>query len=106
MRIVKLVGQPYFTHIVAEGPAEKAGIEEGDILLELGGVKVTTRKGFIDELKKYKPGDKVEVKVERLKKEEDKKSKKKSAKKDKGKKTVIKTLTLELGERPRQRGRR
>ncbi|MHC4661987.1 MAG: PDZ domain-containing protein [Planctomycetota bacterium] len=75
-----------FTRIVADGPAEKAGIEEGDVLVEFGGVKVTTRKGFIDELKKYKPNDTVKVKVKRNNK--------------------MKTLDLTLGERPQQRGRR
>ncbi len=72
-----------FSRGVAGGPAEKAGLEEGDLLLEFGGKKVKSHDAFIAELKKYKPGDKVKVRVQRGKKK--------------------KTLTLELGKRPGRR---
>ena len=42
-----------------------AGLKDGDIIKELGGTPVTNLRQYSAELKKYKPSDKVEIKIER-----------------------------------------
>ncbi|MBC7073969.1 PDZ domain-containing protein, partial [Candidatus Parcubacteria bacterium] len=49
--------------------AEKAGLKEGDIILELNGEKITSENPLAKILMKYKPGDKVVLKVLRGKME-------------------------------------
>jgi photosystem II stability/assembly factor-like uncharacterized protein len=53
------------TKIVDKGPAEKAGLQAGDIVTELDKKKVKTYQGLITLIRNYKAGDKVEVKVKR-----------------------------------------
>jgi predicted esterase len=62
------------------GPAAKAGMQRGDRLLSLGGTKLTSPSELRDVLKKHKPGDKLDVEVQR------------------GDKTM--TLALEVGRSP------
>jgi len=51
---------------VVDGSAgAKAGLKAGDIITSLNGVKVDGLKAYSDELKKYKPNDKVELIVDR-----------------------------------------
>ncbi len=66
---------PDFTHEgpgyrlmgVAEGsPAAKAGLRAGDVIVQLGKYKVDNLEDFDSALRKYKPGQKVPVKVRRL----------------------------------------
>ncbi len=47
------------------GPAEKAGIKGGDVIIKLGGKPVGTIYDFMESLGQYKPGDKVDVVVKR-----------------------------------------
>ncbi len=55
---------------IAKGSAaEKAGIQEFDIILEAGGEKITSEKPLSDLLEKYKIGDEVEFKILRKGKE-------------------------------------
>jgi len=55
---------------IAKGTAaEKAGIQEFDIILEAGGEKITSEKPLSDLLEKYKIGDEVEFKILRKGKE-------------------------------------
>ncbi len=49
--------------VVAGSPAEKAGLKEGDVILELNGEKITTGNSMSKIILKYKPGDSVTVKV-------------------------------------------
>lgn len=49
--------------------AEKAGIKEGDILLEFNGEKITTENTLSKIIMKYNPGDKVVLKILREGKE-------------------------------------
>ena len=44
-------------------PADKAGLVENDIILEVGGKKVNSRNQLADLIAKYKPGDKIKLKV-------------------------------------------
>jgi len=48
--------------VVMEGPAEKAGVKAGDILVELRGKEVALET-FADQMDAIKPGDEVEVTV-------------------------------------------
>jgi len=51
---------------VIEGSAgDKAGLKKGDIILLLNGVETDDLKKYSDELKKYKPGDTVSLKINR-----------------------------------------
>lgn len=55
---------------VASGsPAEKAGLKEGDIILEMGGEKITEDNSLSKVISKYNPGDSVDLKVLRDEKE-------------------------------------
>lgn len=44
-------------------PAEKAGVKEGDIILELQGEKITADNSLGDIILKYNPGDEVVLKI-------------------------------------------
>ena len=51
---------------VSEGsPAEKGGLKGGDVIIGLGGKKVGTIYDFMETLSAHKPGDEVEVVVQR-----------------------------------------
>lgn len=65
--------------IVAGSAADKAGLKENDIILELNGEKITPKNSLANIIMKYKPGDKVTLKILRKGKE--------------------KTITVTLGER-------
>jgi predicted metalloprotease with PDZ domain len=53
------------TQVVRGGPADKAGLTAGDKLLKIGTVKVTTQEQVRQALAKHKPGDKIDLEVER-----------------------------------------
>ena len=51
---------------VTEGkPASKAGVKAGDIIIQLGDVKVQSMQSYMEALGKLTPGDKTEVKLKR-----------------------------------------
>jgi S1-C subfamily serine protease len=50
-------------------PAEKAGLKNGDVIVEFDGVRLDTWDDFTREVTKKKPGDKVKLKVKRGDKE-------------------------------------
>ena len=49
--------------VTAGSPAEKAGLKEGDIILEMGGEKITTENTPAKIVSKYDPNDSVNLKV-------------------------------------------
>jgi 2-alkenal reductase len=49
--------------------AEKAGLKEGDIILEFNGEKITSQNPLAKIIMKYNPGDKVTLKILRQNKE-------------------------------------
>jgi len=49
--------------VVPGGPADKAGIKEGDLIISIDGEPVKTRDRLIEILKKHKPGDVIELEV-------------------------------------------
>lgn len=56
-------GQQGESAIFPGSPAEKAGLREGDIVLELNGEKITQNNSLAKIIMKYNPGDKVSLKV-------------------------------------------
>jgi S1-C subfamily serine protease len=52
------------SHVKAEGPAAKAGLVRGDIILEVDGVAVDNPKELFQALQDWSPGDPVELKVQ------------------------------------------
>ncbi len=51
--------------VIKDSAGDKAGIKEGDIILSLNSVITDDLKQYSDELKKYKPGDIVTLKIKR-----------------------------------------
>jgi S1-C subfamily serine protease len=46
-------------------PASRAGVEVGDVVIEVEGKSVTGAASLGNVIRLYKPGDKVEIKVDR-----------------------------------------
>ncbi|MBI5077248.1 trypsin-like peptidase domain-containing protein [Candidatus Falkowbacteria bacterium] len=51
--------------VVAASPAEKAGIKENDIILEVNGEKLDDDSSLVQEISKYKPGNVIILQVAR-----------------------------------------
>lgn len=51
--------------IEKESPAELAKLKEGDVILEIEGVEITTTKMLSKEIRKRKPGKTINLKIER-----------------------------------------
>lgn len=49
--------------IVKDSPADKAGLKEGDIVLELNGVKIDEDHSLVGQLSKYSSGDEITLKI-------------------------------------------
>ncbi len=53
------------SQVVADGPAGKAGVMAGDVLLQIGGSKVATLAEVVRVVRQHKPGDQVVLVVQR-----------------------------------------
>ena len=51
------------TGVREESPAEKAGLQGGDVIVELGGREITDLYAYTYALREHKPGDEVVVVV-------------------------------------------
>lgn len=49
--------------ILADSPAAKAGLRQGDIITEINGIKLQDRMTLLSVVQKYKPGDMIGLKV-------------------------------------------
>ncbi len=47
------------------GPAAKAGLKEGDLIVKVGGLPIGTIYDYMDSMEKHQAGDKVDVVVQR-----------------------------------------
>jgi serine protease Do len=64
-----LVSVPGEKAVIDNSPAAKAGLKEGDIILEFGGIKITKDNTLGDLIAKARVGDKVRLKILREGKE-------------------------------------
>lgn len=55
----------YVVKVMIGGPADKAGIKAGDVILSIDGAKASTANEFISMLNKHKVGDRVTLRVAR-----------------------------------------
>lgn len=60
-----LYGQDGTPAVPAGSPAEKVGIVNGDIILEINGVKLEGKNTLLSVVQKYKPGNKLGLKIQR-----------------------------------------
>jgi 2-alkenal reductase len=51
----------YVTKLLAGSPAEKAGIQEDDIIIQLGDLEISEDRPYINALYTFKPGEQVKV---------------------------------------------
>lgn len=51
--------------IVVNSPAEKAGLQSGDVILEVNGRRIDLENSLAHEIVKYRPGDQAELKISR-----------------------------------------
>ena len=66
---IKDIKGVYIHEVLEDGAAHKAGIKEGDILLEVDGIKVNSGTSVQEQISKFSPGDKVGLLLRRGNKE-------------------------------------
>ncbi|HIP92515.1 MAG TPA: PDZ domain-containing protein, partial [Thermotoga sp.] len=57
------------TSVIKNSPAERAGIKEGDVILKVDNMDIKSAEELVSVIHSYKPGDKVEILIERKGKE-------------------------------------
>jgi S1-C subfamily serine protease len=55
----------YVQHVTADGPAADVGVQEGDVIVDIGGVKITSSADVQTAVRTHRPGDTVAVVVDR-----------------------------------------
>ncbi|MCG2701443.1 PDZ domain-containing protein, partial [Candidatus Parcubacteria bacterium] len=51
--------------VLLNSPAGKAGLAEGDIIFEINAIKIEEKNTLFSIVQKYKPGDKIGLKIQR-----------------------------------------
>jgi len=69
--IVNDEGEAEIVSVDDESPADAAGLQEGDVLLEIDGQEIIDQEMLYREIRMHTPGDKVELRIERGGKERD-----------------------------------
>jgi len=64
-RALNVLGGARVEEVEKDSPAEKAGIQVGDIITAVGSTKLDANTSLADVIKTYKPGDKVELSITR-----------------------------------------
>lgn len=62
---IKEAGGVYVGKVYSGSAAESAGIKEGDIILEINGVKIESSAQVSEEIAKHRPNDKITLQVKR-----------------------------------------
>ena len=60
----------YVSEVTKGGPAEKAGVREGDIITAMDGISITTTSQLITYLKYYAAGEEIDFSISRLNEDE------------------------------------
>ena len=60
----------YVSEVTKGGPAEKAGVKEGDIITAMDGISITTTSQLITYLKYYAAGEEIDFSISRLNEDE------------------------------------
>jgi len=62
---VKVLEGAYVSEFTDNSSAKEAGIEKGDVIIAVNGVKIVSAANMIEQIMKYNVGDKVRIKVDR-----------------------------------------
>lgn len=62
---IKLLDGAYVADFAMHSPAREAGIEKGDVVTAVNGIKIVSPSSLQEQIMKYHVGDKVKVKVDR-----------------------------------------
>jgi len=84
---VALARPPTIVEVMPGGPAEQAGLQEGDLIIAVDGQTVGIEKDLADLIAGYEPGDTVTLEIERP-----------------GEEPRAKELTVKLGQHPEKEG--
>ena len=67
--VLMILGNPVYTttldSIVEGSPAQQLGIQPGDAIVGLEGKSVDSWEGFVEQMSAFKPGDEVQVRIDR-----------------------------------------
>jgi serine protease Do len=62
---LKILNGVVISYLDSEGSAEKAGLQQNDVIVEISGSSINSQAEFDEQLSYYRPGDAVEIKVNR-----------------------------------------
>jgi S1-C subfamily serine protease len=84
---VALARPPVIVEVMPDGPAQQAGLQEGDMVIAVDGQTVGIEKDLADLIAEYEPGDTVTLEIERP-----------------GEDPRARQVTVELGQHPEKEG--
>lgn len=61
----KLTEGAYVADFAAQSPAKQAGMEAGDVIVSVNGVKIRSASELQEQISRFRPGDKVKIAVKR-----------------------------------------